>query len=103
MRVRREPRFESATARSRLGGSSGRHTGAPGRNRTCDTRFRKPLLFPLSYEGEGEGWRNHGGKPPVRPSLLRLKCKRSASTRRPSANSDKSDSRASWLLGLGTG
>ena len=25
--------------------------GAPGRNRTCDTRFRKPLLYPLSYEG----------------------------------------------------
>ena len=27
--------------------------GAPGRNRTCDTRFRKPLLYPLSYEGDG--------------------------------------------------
>ena len=27
--------------------------GAPGRNRTCDTRFRKPLLYPLSYEGVG--------------------------------------------------
>ena len=27
------------------------HTGAPGRNRTYDTRFRKPLLYPLSYEG----------------------------------------------------
>jgi hypothetical protein len=27
--------------------------GAPGRNRTCDTRFRKPLLSPLSYEGLG--------------------------------------------------
>ena len=25
--------------------------GAPGRNRTCDTRFRKPVLYPLSYEG----------------------------------------------------
>ena len=24
---------------------------APGRNRTCDQRFRKPLLYPLSYEG----------------------------------------------------
>jgi hypothetical protein len=24
---------------------------APGRNRTCDSRFRKPLLSPLSYEG----------------------------------------------------
>ena len=29
------------------------HTSAPGRNRTCDTRFRKPLLYPLSYEGGG--------------------------------------------------
>ena len=27
---------------------------APGRIRTCDTRFRKPLLSPLSYEG-GDG------------------------------------------------
>jgi hypothetical protein len=25
--------------------------GAPGRTRTCDTRFRKPLLYPLSYGG----------------------------------------------------
>ena len=25
--------------------------GAPGRNRTFDTRFRKPVLYPLSYEG----------------------------------------------------
>jgi hypothetical protein len=25
--------------------------GAPGRNRTSDTRFRKPVLYPLSYEG----------------------------------------------------
>ena len=31
----------------------GRHAwvGAPGRNRTYDTRFRKPMLYPLSYEG----------------------------------------------------
>ena len=29
-------------------------TGALGRNRTCDLRFRKPLLYPLSYEG-GDG------------------------------------------------
>ena len=27
---------------------------APGRNRTCDLRFRKPLLYPLSYGG-GDG------------------------------------------------
>ena len=25
--------------------------GAPGRDRTCDLRFRKPLLYPLSYGG----------------------------------------------------
>ena len=25
--------------------------GAPGWNRTSDTRFRKPVLYPLSYEG----------------------------------------------------
>ena len=24
---------------------------APSRIRTCDTRFRKPMLYPLSYEG----------------------------------------------------
>ncbi len=29
--------------------------GALGRIRTCDTRFRKPVLYPLSYEG-GIGW-----------------------------------------------
>ena len=28
--------------------------GAPGRDRTCDLRFRKPLLYPLSYGG-GDG------------------------------------------------
>ena len=27
--------------------------GAPGRIRTCDARFRKPTLYPLSYEGGG--------------------------------------------------
>lgn len=25
--------------------------GAPGRNRTCDTRIRNPVLYPLSYGG----------------------------------------------------
>jgi hypothetical protein len=25
--------------------------GAPGTIRTCDTRFRKPMLYPLSYGG----------------------------------------------------
>ncbi len=27
----------------------GQPAGGPDRNRTCDTRFRKPLLYPLSY------------------------------------------------------
>ena len=31
--------------------SGATRSGAPGRIRTCDTRFRKPLLYPLSYEG----------------------------------------------------
>ena len=26
---------------------------APGRIRTCDTRFRRAVLYPLSYEGSG--------------------------------------------------
>src|ERR1700722_20104013 len=28
---------------------------APGRNRTCDARFRKPTLYPLSYWGRHRG------------------------------------------------
>src|SRR5262245_7194558 len=28
-----------------------RGVGAPGRIRTCDTRFRRAVLYPLSYEG----------------------------------------------------
>ena len=42
---------------SRRGGTrptepvSVKHGNAPGRTRTSDTRFRKPLLYPLSYEG----------------------------------------------------
>ncbi len=36
--------------------------GAPGRTRTSDTRFRKPVLYPLSYGGDrcivrGQSWR----------------------------------------------
>ena len=27
-------------------------SSAPGRNRTCDTRIRNPVLYPLSYEGD---------------------------------------------------
>ena len=35
--------------------------GAPGMIRTCDTRFRKPMLYPLSYEGSGRPCRWCGG------------------------------------------
>jgi hypothetical protein len=35
--------------------------GAPGRIRTCDTRFRKPMLYPLSYEGLRCTFAQHGG------------------------------------------
>ena len=37
------------TARRKMARQDG---GAPGRNRTFDTRFRKPVLYPLSYEGK---------------------------------------------------
>jgi hypothetical protein len=39
--------------------------GAPGRNRTCDSRFRKPLLYPLSYEGRKVAVGRHLGQPPA--------------------------------------
>jgi hypothetical protein len=32
-------------------GASIKRESAPGMIRTCDQRFRKPLLYPLSYEG----------------------------------------------------
>jgi hypothetical protein len=40
--------------------------GAPGRTRTCDARFRKPTLYPLSYGGEYfcQGLRLPKAKPP---------------------------------------
>ena len=34
-----------------MGVEFGREDGAPDRTRTCGTRFRKPLLYPLSYRG----------------------------------------------------
>jgi hypothetical protein len=36
-----------------------RFPGAPGRTRTCDARFRKPTLYPLSYGGASESYRTH--------------------------------------------
>ena len=46
---------------TRVNDVSRHHKSALGRNRTCDTRFRKPVLYPLSYEGEGcrRGGREH--------------------------------------------
>ncbi len=41
---------------------------APGVNRTPDTRFRKPLLYPLSYEGGRAPPRADGG--PLRQSRM---------------------------------
>ena len=34
-----------------MGVEYGSDGGAPDRTRTCGTRFRKPLLYPLSYRG----------------------------------------------------
>lgn len=39
---------------------------APGRIRTCDTRFRRAVLYPLSYEG----W-DATVAPPCRPGYRR--------------------------------
>ncbi len=45
-------------------GRPGNFMSAPGRNRTCDTRFRKPMLYPLSYEGGPA----RAAEPNVRPA-----------------------------------
>src|SRR3954452_9083351 len=37
-----------------------RYASAPGRIRTCDTRFRKPMLYPLSYGGSSAGAARRG-------------------------------------------
>src|SRR5258707_991902 len=42
----RAPPARSPPADSRI---AARSCDAPGMTRTCDTRFRKPLLYPLSY------------------------------------------------------
>ena len=36
------------------GATALRAVSAPGRIRTCDARFRKPTLYPLSYGGGGQ-------------------------------------------------
>ena len=46
------PSCSSARAlRPRKGGLTCGNESALGMIRTCDTRFRKPMLYPLSYEG----------------------------------------------------
>ena len=52
----REPRRAQARChaqprRFQASAEIGQSHGAPGRIRTCDARFRKPMLYPLSYEG----------------------------------------------------
>jgi hypothetical protein len=53
---------------------TGCERSAPGRTRTCDARFRKPTLYPLSYEG-GAG-REGGRKPRRALTGLRKQCRR---------------------------
>jgi hypothetical protein len=36
---------------ARISSDQAKRVSAPSRIRTCDTRFRKPLLYPLSYGG----------------------------------------------------
>ncbi len=36
------------------------HHGTPGRIRTCDRRFRKPLLYPAELRGQVTGHLDHG-------------------------------------------
>src|SRR5204863_9602693 len=51
---------------------------APGRIRTCGTRFRKPLLYPLSYGGPPDrlaqtGWRSRSRRVYRCPTVARLR------------------------------
>ena len=41
------------SANRRVEGRIGYFASAPGTTRTCDARFRKPTLYPLSYGGSG--------------------------------------------------
>ena len=45
--------------------------GALGRIRTCDTRFRKPMLYPLSYEGGMPGRIATNPRPSYRGERIR--------------------------------
>ena len=45
------------------------HTGAPGRDRTCDQVLRRHLLYPLSYGRSTHDHRIRAGVQAVRPRL----------------------------------
>ena len=45
------PRIRTDVLIAQRGGDTDFTLCAPGRDRTCDLRFRKPSLYPLSYEG----------------------------------------------------
>ena len=47
-----------------------RWPSTPGRNRTCDLRFRKPALYPLSYGGNRRGGRTR--RPTVKNTFYRF-------------------------------
>ena len=49
-------------------------------NRTCDLRFRKPLLYPLSYEG-GDGAKC-GAKFADTPHVIRVEVTQPAASQR---------------------
>ena len=51
---------QSTTEVSASGNELRRLVRALGRIRTCDTRFRKPMLYPLSYEGGDCSCRSEG-------------------------------------------
>ena len=51
--------------------------GAPGRIRTCDARFRKPTLYPLSY-GSSAVWLAREAGCDVAPDSIAADCSKKA-------------------------
>ena len=73
-----------------------RGDGAPGRNRTCDRAFRRPLLYPLSYGGDKSPVyaRRAVGDPTGRSSVIRGTARRRGA-RRPRRGSSSTARRPS--------